>query len=118
MTIDVKVQIKVTDETIDDIMVTALEGGICYWCHRAEVVGEYLGTYASEQISRGGKLRLWTDDGEKLILSKSNFLKGLEKYVASHPRIVCNGSIDAAQIDAGAADVIVQYAVFGKLVYG
>lgn len=116
MTLDMRVQIEVADETIDDIMTTALEGGICYWCQRAEVVGTYLGAYASEQISRGGELRLWTDDGEKLILSKNNFLKGLVKYAALH-QIICGGSIGAALIDANAADTIVQYAVFGKLVY-
>ena len=39
-------------------MVTALEGGINYWCRRAKVVGEYLGEAAIDQISRGGSLIL------------------------------------------------------------
>lgn len=30
----------VSDEDIDDIMSAALDGGITYWCRRAEVVGE------------------------------------------------------------------------------
>lgn len=33
-------------EIIDDIVTTALEGGICYWCKRAEVKGKYLGEFA------------------------------------------------------------------------
>ena len=34
------VTFKVLDEDIDDIMCTALEGGITYWCNRAEIVGD------------------------------------------------------------------------------
>ena len=41
-----------TGQDVDDIMVSALEGGICYWCDRVTVEGQYLGKYASEQISR------------------------------------------------------------------
>ena len=40
-------------------MATALDGGITYWCNKAEVIGGYLGEYASDQISRGGKLKLY-----------------------------------------------------------
>lgn len=43
-------------------MVSALEGGINYWCRRVVVQGDYLGEYASEQISRGGKLAIWLDE--------------------------------------------------------
>ena len=61
---EVTAQIKVslTQEDVDNIMCAAL-GYIIYWCREAEVVdGEYLGEYASEQISRGGVLRLWDAD--------------------------------------------------------
>ena len=34
--VSVNLQIVVTQEDIDDIMVTALEGGINYWCGKAE----------------------------------------------------------------------------------
>lgn len=57
MTLEVKFNVEVTNQDIDDIMCTALEGGITYWCRRAEVVGgKYLGEYAHEQISRGGEV--------------------------------------------------------------
>ena len=42
--LSVSVTFKVLDEDIDDIMCTALEGGITYWCNRTEIVGDkYLG---------------------------------------------------------------------------
>ena len=34
---------KLTPQDIDDIMVSALEGGINYWCRRVVVQGDYLG---------------------------------------------------------------------------
>ncbi len=52
--VKVEMEILLTQEDIDDIMAGALEGGITYWCSKAEVAGEYLGEYGHEQIARGG----------------------------------------------------------------
>ena len=60
-----ELEINVTQEDVDDIVTTALEGGINYWCRKAEVVGDYLGEYASEQIGRGGMLKLYDSEGDK-----------------------------------------------------
>ena len=43
----VNFNVVVSGEDIDDIMCSALEGGINYWCGKAEVDGKYLGEYAS-----------------------------------------------------------------------
>ncbi len=115
----------VRDEDIDDIMVSALEGGITYWCNRAEVVGEYLGEYASEQISRGGTLRLYDiEEGDYKELTKEKFLKGLRLYL-SRPKagdflefVDRELRIDPGYVDAEAADCIIQYAIFGDVIYG
>ena len=32
-----EISVRISTEDIDDIVTTALEGGICYWCKRAEV---------------------------------------------------------------------------------
>ena len=47
-TVKVEINVKLTQQDIDDIMVAALEGGITYWCFKAEVVGDYLGQYANQ----------------------------------------------------------------------
>lgn len=47
-TVRPQIEVNMTQQDIDDIMVAALEGGINYWCREAEVVGEYLGEYASD----------------------------------------------------------------------
>lgn len=122
--ISINVNVVVTDEDIDDIMCTALEGGINYWCSRAEVDGRYLGEYASEQISRGGTLILHdAEEDRKYVLTKGNFLAGLERYLKMPSAcslieyVNHEPQIDTGYVDASEADCIIQYAVFGDLIY-
>lgn len=114
------VHIEITVQDIDDIMAAALEGGITHWCRRAEPVGAYLGEYASEQISRGGALRLYdreSDDIYELTLEKT--LDGVRRYLENGCRIcIDNGGIDTSDIDSTAADCIIQYALFQDIIYG
>lgn len=48
-----EINVDLTQQDIDDIMVAALEGGIDYWCFKAEVIGDYLGEYASRADQPG-----------------------------------------------------------------
>lgn len=120
--VEVKYDVIVTMQDVDDIMSTALGGGINYWCKRAEVVGEYLGEYASDQISRGGTLILHDSEGEdKYELTLDKLLKGIQMYVANPNapyKIVYNSELDTCQVDATVADMIIQFALFGVIVYG
>ncbi|MEG1563827.1 MAG: hypothetical protein RR365_08885 [Bacteroides sp.] len=122
--VTVQLDLTVTQEDIDDIMCTALEGGITYWCCKAGVVGKkYLGTYASEQISRGGELKLYdAESDDTWVLTRDKFLNGIKLWAefGSDPctAIQGNGTLDCCQIDAEIADAIVQYAVFGSLIFG
>lgn len=113
--------VRVTGEDIDDIMVSALEGGIAYWCERCEVVGGYRGTYASEQISRGGTLILHDEDGGH-VLTLETFLRGLRMWLElPDTSLACidgGDHMDTDAIDAEAADCIVQLALFGEVIYG
>lgn len=114
--------IKVNAEDIDGIMACALEGGITFWCDEARVVGEYLGEYASDQISRGGQLLLHDmEEEETYLLSKEKFLKGLKIFLDNNEGKICKldsgYEVDPANIDANDADSIIQYAIFGELVY-
>ena len=131
MKITIEYEFECTNQDIDDIMCTALEGGITYWCDRADVIGNYLGEYASDQISRGGKLRLHDAEENKWYgLTKENFIAGLKQFVQArgftndagnghyNSVITTDGLLDMSKIDADAADCIVQYALFGEVVYG
>lgn len=135
MEITIKKTLNITDEQLDDIMCTALEGGITYWCDEAKVVGDYLGEYAHEQIARGGQLILSdSEEGKTYELNKEKLLKGLELYLTNggdaetaSREIVDTAevavptyeyTIDTCEVDAAVADEIVQYALFGDVIYG
>lgn len=120
----IELEIIVTDQDIDDIVCTAFEGGINYWCDEAEVLGDYLGNYASDQISRGGRVKLYDYEGEEEhILTKEKFLDGIKRYVKNIPDKnafdVKNGmlKIDTCCVDAAIADEIIQYALFKEVIY-
>lgn len=118
-------QIAVTKENIDDIMVSALEEGINYWCNKTKVDGKYLGKYASEQISRGGTLILYDMEGDRTeLLTKEKLLQGIRMY-AEQPKhsdifevIDHELHIDCGMVDSEVADAIIQYAIFSEIFYG
>ena len=121
--ISIAKEVKVTAEDIDDIMCSALEGGINYWCCKAEVVGEYLGEYGSEQISRGGVLKLHDcEEDEVYELTRERLLDGIRlavegNYYAEYGW--CDGmTLDTCNVDASVADTIIQLALFEDVIYG
>ena len=116
---------RLTQQDVDDIMVSALEGGINYWCSEAEVVEERrCADWGHEQIARGGALVLHDieDSSEKWELDLEKFLKGfklwveqgLDEYGAGQK----DGTVDCCQIDAAGAAEIVQLALFGEVTFG
>lgn len=125
---DLKVQmtVSVTAQDIDDIMANALEGGINYWCTEAEVVEECrVADWGHEQIARGGKLLLHLDEPfdekgtEVYELTLDKLLYGIQVWLANGgASAVTDESIDTCQVDDVASDSIIQYAVFGELVFG
>jgi hypothetical protein len=121
--VKVEIRVELTQQDIDDIMVAALEGGINYWCDEAAVEGgEYLGKYASDQISRGGTLLLHdTDEDAYRKLDLEKFLKGFKLWVENggdEYGAIEDGKVDCCNIDADCADAIIQYALFGEVIYG
>lgn len=122
--ISAKRTVVLSEEDIDCIMSGALDGGISYWAYKAEVVeDEYLGEFASDQISRGGSLRIYDrEDGEIYLLTLEKLLKGFSMAVSlgyddgwiDTPE----NTVDMCSIDAQGCDVIVQLALFGDVIYG
>ena len=118
----VVINFKLTEENIDDIMDAALYG-INYWCSEAEIVGERLGDYASDQISRGGTLKLYDAESDNVWeLTLEKFLKGFKLWVANgddeYGALQSDGTVDTGEIDSAMADMIIQYALFDEIVFG
>lgn len=120
--IEINKKYEVTSQDIDDIMATALDS-ISYWCRKAEVVGEYLGEYASDQISRGGSLILYdAESSDHWELDLDKLLCGIQKAIEDNwfddYDWYVDGKLDTTEIDGEVADVIVQLALFDDVVFG
>lgn len=129
--LNISFRVIVTPEDIDDIMVSALEGSMSYWANRTNVPKEKrVAEWGYEQIARGGELHIhvvepFDQNGtEWYVLTKEKFLKGLEIYLKEPKYSDClefvnhELRIDTCYVDADVADTIVQYALFGEIVYG
>ena len=111
-----KIEIEVDVDFLDCVMVTALEGGINYWaddviypeneeCNRMR---------ASDIVASTEHSIVIVDcEGDPHNLNREKLLKGLSMYAKEHGL-----TTDAGQIDATAADLIIQFALFGEIVYG
>lgn len=121
----ITVSVELTDEEIDDIVCAALEDGICGWCNEVVVLdqygneGVYLGEWAHEQISRGGSLRLLLSDSSPII-DRERLIFGIKLAATKgYAEGWLRGTrVDTYEVDAEAADIIFQFAVFGEIVYG
>ena len=113
----VKKIIIVSDEDINNVLVGAFEGGSNYWLEKVIVKdNDYKGgEYASDVIGRGGELILRTTEGEKNLLTEAKMIDGFQKYLDNNGK---NYPFDNGQPDAYTYDNILQYALFGELVYG
>ena len=121
--LNIEFTLPISDEDIDDIVCTALEGGITYWCREARVVGDYLGEYASEQISRGGELILVdSESDDEYTLTKQKLLNGIRLAISNHYyedyKWWNSNGIETYNVDADVADVIIQLALFEDIIYG
>lgn len=122
--VHIEMDVSLTQQDIDDIMVTALEGGINYWCGSAKVVEEKRRSeWGHEQIARGGALILHdAESSDKWELNLEKFLTGVKLWLQNNEdrygAVASDGTLDPGEVDAEMADLIVQYALFGKPVFG
>lgn len=127
--LNVAIPITLWQEDVDSIMTKALNGGINYWCNEVKILGPCRGKNAAEHISRFGELRLYLTDETSLVdrpilnehrdMTLDKFLSGIRQYVAERGGVARDetGRIATSEIDAAAADSIIQYALFGEIVY-
>ena len=117
---NINVVVDVPDEFLADILTTAFEGGSNYWLKSVKVVSRGK-TYeaiikSAEVISIGGTLEICDDEGllskNDSILTKESLLDAIEWYIG------INGLDVLDDHDAQDSDSILQYALFGEVVYG
>lgn len=114
----VTVETPITQEMVDDLISAAFDGGITYWCDCVQIVDrptedDY--EYTSDVVSRGGTLSLSSEEPTKYLLTLERFLIGFGMLCKHLKRSVEDLYENN---DAEIADWIVQFAVFGELIYG
>lgn len=92
-----------------DIIITAVEGGINYWADVTE--------YRNEP-GKGKVTLVDVEEGSTYTVTATQASDAAQEVVRLYPNTRGAGYILADNIDAEAADMIVQVACFGEVVYG
>tara|TARA_R100001082_G_scaffold95578_1_gene62820 strand:+ start:150 stop:521 length:372 start_codon:yes stop_codon:yes gene_type:complete len=110
--------INVTDEHIDSILCGSFEGSCNYWIDKIGVVNnDFKGAeFASEVVAKGGSLFIY-ENGEKHLLTLEKMIKGCQLYVNGNKNTK-GRKFDIYKWDAIDHDMILQYAIFGEVIYG
>jgi len=117
---------KVDEQFLRDIAITAIEGGTGYWAS----VSEYRADVAANEIIVVIHFYEGEDDGDDQQTRKLTLMdiaEGIKRVLNPEFRVgdqikgcliqsICSN--DAGMADADVADVIVQAALFGEIVYG
>ena len=128
----VEVTLKISTEVLEDIFVTALEGGSNYWYFLSEDAVKkireavpksedpYLSTSILKAILKGVDVPINdAEDEDEVIgeISLKTMLARLQKLADSRNNSALISHIDGNG-DADTADIILQYLAFGEIVYG
>ena len=120
-------KVEISDELIEDILCSAFEGGITYWannisCHNREdmkKVGGWKHEYLTKTKLKDAKLIIHTVSGGEVAITEKSIIDALQmmddpqyQYTKALRRIIEGG------YDAYDADIVVQTACFGEVVYG
>lgn len=117
-----------TSETIEDLMVSAMEGGSNYWyliedtkpikTATPEMKDEPLVCRLIKAVERGVKVTILDIEDEKVlgVLDKNSFVKGTELMFEKYPYHYADAVTENG--DAITGDVFFQLALMGELIYG
>ena len=134
-------KITLTDQDVEDLMVAALEGGIGYWACLDNSSATFweapddepVAITATKILLGGGGLTFLDEEERQMdkgkrgfkpakeyVLTLKKLMSGIEKYLNTQDGFdkITYGSLDLAYVDADAADIIIQLALFGEVMFG
>ena len=119
--------VEISDELIEYILCSAFEGGITYWannvsCHNREdmkKVGGWKHKYLTKTKLKDAKLIIHTIDGGEVAITEKSIIDALQKM--DSPKYKYTKALSRIlkwEYDSDDADIVVQTACFGEVVYG
>lgn len=111
---------EIVRQEIDDILVGAFEGGINHWCASASLVSVHteIEKAGLEWAFMGFAYDIETDEGDVYRLDEERLIDGLQRYVDwASQQLDATEWPDFDNMDAHDYDAIVQFSLFGELVY-
>lgn len=110
----INIPIYISNGLVENIIITATEGGINYWCDVFRP--------SDHVVSNGGSIKFGVD-GRFYKLTIKEFLSGLQIYAEKFSNYLViyktkdglSLTIDEGMIDAEGADMIIQYALWGEI---
>ena len=119
--------VEISDELIEGILCSAFEGGITYWannvsCHNREdmkKVGGWKHEYLTKTKLKDAKLIIHTIDGGEVAITEKSIIDALQKMDSPEYKYTkALNRILNEEYDSDDADIVVQTACFGEVVYG
>ena len=112
------VHIVIPDSFLDDILTTAFEGGSNYWLDSVVWGSPSKGASYLEIMVKNRTIDCYTDEDKiKRVLTKDKLLNAVQWFIETSIEGQNNlGVLD--DHDAQDSDTILQYALFGEVVYG
>ena len=117
-------RLEISDELIENILVTAFEGGSTYWAKWANIAdkkdAKKVACFTSEYLTRtkkkDAKLIIWTDDDDKIEITKKSIIDALQQIDSEYPETL--NRILNEEYDADDTDIVLQMACFKEIVFG
>lgn len=130
------ISVRVNYELLENVVVTALEGGIGWWACLDDTTPEWdpdlcdvtKSEYAARLIANGGRIQFFDETGDwgeedepkcPWEVDANTIARGIKLYLESEcgTNILTDGELDPAKIDADAASDIFQFGIFGECVF-
>ena len=120
-------RIEISDELIENILCCAFEGGITYWANNVSCsdikdmkeVGGWKHEYLTKTKKEDAKLIIHTIYGGEVAMTKKSIIDALQQM--DDPKYKCTKALERIlneTYDAWDADIAVQTACFGEVIYG
>ena len=122
----IKITIEISDELIEHLLCTAFEGGSTYWAENISCediedmkkVGGYKSEYLTKTKKDNAVMYIHAEDDKHPITKKSiiDALQKMDNPKYKYTKVLSR--ILNEQYDANDADIVVQTACFGEVIYG